>query len=93
MLGTPSESLAMFPHKKPTLPVQAPEPIIPVGQRKTMETLLAGDCRWPIGDPQKEDFHYCGKRKVDGYPYCDFHVRRASSPSKPRAVAYPHFAG
>mgnify|MGYP002620502744 CR=1 FL=1 len=54
---------------------------------------MASDCRWPIGDPQQADFHYCGKRKVDGYSYCDFHVRRASQPTKPRAVAYPHFVG
>jgi len=88
-----SESLAMFPIRKPTSPIFQPEPIIPVGQRKTMETLMADDCRWPIGDPQGADFHFCGKRKVDGHPYCDFHVRRASQPTKPRAVAYPHFAG
>ncbi len=48
--------------------------IIPVGQRKTMTTLLPDDCRWPIGDPQIADFHFCGKRKVDGHPYCDFHM-------------------
>ncbi|MDQ8698235.1 GcrA family cell cycle regulator [Hyphomicrobium sp. LHD-15] len=83
----------MFSNKKSTGPVLQPEPVIPVDQRKTMETLMADDCRWPIGDPQGADFHFCGKRKVDGHPYCDFHVRRAGQTSKPRTVAYPHFAG
>lgn len=61
---------------------------IPVGQQKTMNTLLPDDCRWPIGDPQVAGFHFCGKRKVGGHPYCDFHVRRASQPGRSRAVVY-----
>jgi hypothetical protein len=88
-----NESLAMLPIRKPTGPIQQLDPTIPVGQRKTMETLMAGHCRWPIGDPQRADFHFCGKQKVGGYPYCDFHVRRASQPTRPRAVAYPNFVG
>jgi len=31
----------MFLNRKPTLPIQHLEPIIPIGQRKTMETLMA----------------------------------------------------
>lgn len=54
---------------------------------------MAHDCRWPIGDPQGADFHFCGKQKVDGHPYCEFHVRRANQPTRPRAVTNPHFAG
>ncbi|MGA7118210.1 MAG: GcrA family cell cycle regulator [Hyphomicrobium sp.] len=85
------ESFSMYPIRKPTMPVLQPEPIIPVGERKTMETLMAQDCRWPIGDPQGQDFHFCGKQKVDGHPYCEFHVRRANQPTRPRTVSYPHF--
>jgi hypothetical protein len=61
---------------------------IPVGQRKTIETLLPGDCRWPIGDPQLAGFHFCGKGKAVGHPYCDFHVRLASQPGRSRAAVY-----
>jgi hypothetical protein len=64
------------------------EPIIPLAQRKTMATLLPHDCRWPIGDPQAAEFYFCGKRKQDGHPYCDFHMRRASSPSRARTMTY-----
>jgi GcrA cell cycle regulator len=68
-------------------------PHVPHGERKTVETLLADDCRWPFGDPLSGDFYFCGKRKKDGSPYCDFHVRQAFQPAKPRAVVYrPHAA-
>jgi GcrA cell cycle regulator len=64
------------------------EPIIPLAQRKTMTTLLPDDCRWPIGDPQAAGFHFCGKHKQSGHPYCEFHVRRACSPGRPRLMTY-----
>jgi GcrA cell cycle regulator len=57
-----------------------PELVIPVTERKTIATLEANDCRWPIGDPQQADFHFCGKTKVAGLPYCEFHARRAYQP-------------
>lgn len=72
----------------PVLPSQD-DPIIPVAQRKTMTTLLPDDCRWPIGDPRLAGFHFCGKRKQEGHPYCEFHVRRASAPARPRVMNYP----
>ena len=78
----------MTPFKGPPPAPPEFEPIIPIAQRKTMATLLPGDCRWPIGDPQVADFHFCGKRKQDGHPYCEFHVRRASAPARPRAITY-----
>jgi GcrA cell cycle regulator len=30
------------------------------------------------------DFHFCGKSKVTGLPYCEFHARRAFQPAMPR---------
>lgn len=81
----------MYPNKTSIDPSPLQDPVIPIGQRKTMETLMADDCRWPIGDPQVSGFHFCGSRKVDGHTYCDVHRRRAFQPSKPRAVAYPNF--
>lgn len=32
-------------------------------------------CRWPIGDPQSRDFHFCGQRKTAGSSYCAHHAR------------------
>jgi len=69
------------------------ELVIPVAERKSIQTLTEVTCRWPIGDPQHTEFHFCGKNKVPGLPYCEFHARRAFQPPKTgrrdRAVAEP----
>jgi len=57
-------------------------------KRKTMNTLMPDDCRWPIGDPQSDAFHFCGEHRQDGHPYCETHVRSASTPSRPRTINY-----
>jgi GcrA cell cycle regulator len=62
----------------------AEELVIPLAERKTIPTLTECSCRWPIGDPQMADFHFCGKNKVPGLPYCEFHARRAFQPATPR---------
>jgi GcrA cell cycle regulator len=61
---------------------------IPLKERKTIASLAACDCRWPFGDPVDADFHFCGKAATNGSPYCDFHMRRAFQPARPRAVFY-----
>ena len=60
------------------------ELVIPMAERKTIQSLTECSCRWPIGDPQLADFHFCGKDKVMGLPYCEFHARRAFQPPQPR---------
>ena len=62
----------------------AEEMIIPLAERKTIQSLTECSCRWPIGDPQMADFHFCGKTKVLGLPYCEHHARRAFQPAVPR---------
>jgi GcrA cell cycle regulator len=42
------------------------ELVIPMAERKSIQTLTECSCRWPIGDPQLADFHFCGKDKVMG---------------------------
>lgn len=61
---------------------------IPVAERKTVETLLPDDCRWPIGDPLHQDFHFCGKHRADGDPYCAHHMRQGFQASRPRLANY-----
>lgn len=60
------------------------ELVIPEKERKFITTLTDSCCRWPIGDPQHADFHFCGKGKVNGLPYCEFHARRAFQPPQAR---------
>ena len=56
------------------------ELVIPLEERKTILTLKEGNCRWPIGDPQHPEFHFCGRDKHQGLPYCEFHARKAFQP-------------
>jgi GcrA cell cycle regulator len=53
-------------------------------KRKTVTTLEPRDCRWPIGDPRHDDFHFCGAPQMPGQSYCNDHVRLAFQPPKPR---------
>ena len=30
-------------------------------------------CRWPLGDPKDENFHFCGRKVRIGQTYCEEH--------------------
>ena len=49
---------------------------------KTMEELESGMCRWPIGNPEDKDFHFCGSMGDPAQPYCDKHMAKAQAPSR-----------
>lgn len=34
-------------------------------------------CKWPIGDPQESDFHFCGMPSMASLPYCEDHAAMA----------------
>jgi GcrA cell cycle regulator len=44
-----------------------------------LEDLPAHACRWPIGDPKRPDFGFCGRR-VEAGPYCGPHRGLAYQP-------------
>lgn len=59
-------------------------PVIPKQKEKSKENkfvtlmdLKMNSCRWPIGDPKDEDFHFCGADTVTGKPYCSEHCKIA----------------
>lgn len=93
--GGKSQSVRLQPSKLASLLALTDEPFkpaayeeldIPLAERRTIETLTECNCRWPIGDPQDADFHFCNRKKVMGFPYCEFHARRAFQPrSGPKA--------
>jgi GcrA cell cycle regulator len=62
----------------------AEELVIPLNERSYTPTLTESCCRWPIGDPQQPEFHFCGKKKIPGLPYCEVHARRAFQPPQAR---------
>jgi GcrA cell cycle regulator len=53
---------------------------VPSALRVDLLDLREHMCRWPIGDPQDEQFHFCGRHKASGISYCDHHARQAFQP-------------
>ncbi|MCL2749328.1 MAG: GcrA family cell cycle regulator [Alphaproteobacteria bacterium] len=39
--------------------------------------LRPDQCRWPIGNPDSDKFHFCGEKVFPGKPYCYEHCRAA----------------
>ena len=56
-------------------------------KNKTLLELEANECRWPVGDPRKPDFHFCGAQQVIGRPYCIEHWPLSFVPGKSRHTA------
>jgi GcrA cell cycle regulator len=46
-------------------------------QRCSLLELAPGSCRWPISDPGKSDFGFCGHEVIAGVSYCAGHARMA----------------
>ena len=53
---------------------------IPPVLRVNLLDLKECMCRWPIGDPHSEDFHFCGRQRGSGSSYCEHHARIATQP-------------
>lgn len=64
---------------KPQVPAED-EIHIPMSERVTIMDLRESMCRWPMGDPTKADFRFCGTRCTPGIPYCNHHARIAYQP-------------
>lgn len=47
------------------------------GKKVKMKDLREGMCRWPNGDPQTEEFSFCGCSIYEGLPYCADHAKIA----------------
>lgn len=79
-------------HMKPCRPPQtlvalAParaqrEDAVPPALRIDLLDLRDGMCRWPIGDPKEESFHFCGHQKADDISYCNCHALIAFKPTQ-----------
>jgi GcrA cell cycle regulator len=49
-----------------------------------MANLKPDQCRWPIGDPDSEGFHFCGAPVFVGKPYCYEHCKQAYQFTPPK---------
>jgi GcrA cell cycle regulator len=53
-------------------------------ERVTILNLTEQTCKWPVGDPGRPDFFFCGRKSDEGIPYCGYHARIAYPPSSDR---------
>ena len=58
-------------------PVKKPVAKQPKKKFVKIEDLSMNSCRWPIGDPKEDNFHFCGKETFNGKPYCLEHCATA----------------
>jgi GcrA cell cycle regulator len=64
--------------------VPASNVVVPISRRLALTELTERTCKWPVGDPLKEDFHFCGCDANEASPYCNFHRRMAYQPVNER---------
>lgn len=53
-------------------------------RRLSLLELTERTCKWPIGDPNHDDFHFCGLPSAAGKPYCAAHTLAAYQPMSNR---------
>lgn len=58
-------------------PLPVPSAAVPVARKLTLDKLTERTCKWPIGDPRREGFHFCGLDVLEALPYCRYHVHVA----------------
>ena len=71
---------------KPVIPEpEFLEPLVlDTGDNATMTTLNKNMCKWPIGDPSSDEFHFCGQSTAKSKSYCAYHAHLAFQPSQKR---------
>lgn len=58
--------------------------VVPISKKLSLIELSEKTCKWPIGDPLHEDFHFCGNDTGETGPYCTYHSRLAFQPPAER---------
>lgn len=88
---TPPKALKINPQNhtiapapsQPMQPEPEPDNIAPIGQRCSIFQVEDDKCHWPLGDPHKPDFAFCGGKTViritpagrrRRLPYCNHHA-------------------
>ncbi|MUZ75444.1 GcrA cell cycle regulator [Agrobacterium vitis] len=61
--------------------------ILPASRRLSLTDLTERTCKWPVGDPMADEFHFCGCDSQDNSPYCKYHAKLAYQPVNERRRA------
>ena len=81
----PSAPRLSYRIREPEPPVVEEEPVkLDDGSFVGVLTINDRMCRWPIGDPSADEFHFCGRNPKQGSPYCEAHARKAYQPQQVR---------
>ncbi|MEM8936338.1 MAG: GcrA family cell cycle regulator [Pseudomonadota bacterium] len=59
--------------------------VLDSGDKTTVSTIKNNMCKWPIGDPSRDDFHFCGQPTLAGKSYCAYHAHLAFQPPQRRS--------
>ena len=54
--------------------------VVPISRKLALTELTERTCKWPMGDPLTDDFHFCGCESSDTSPYCTYHAKLAYQP-------------
>ncbi len=86
--GNAALKTAIQPHERKVafvIPLRALPELEPAPEGLiTLTDLKESMCHWPIDDPIEEGFHFCGRRKSSGVPYCEHHSAIAYHPAARR---------
>lgn len=63
---------------------KAPVKVTQTTGKVTILDLTESMCKWPIGHPGEENFHFCGKMSQPNFPYCANHCVEAYQVQQPR---------
>ena len=58
--------------------------VLPISRKLALTELTERTCKWPVGDPLTDDFHFCGCESPDNSPYCTYHAKLAYQPVNER---------
>ncbi len=61
--------------------------VVPIARKLSIFQLNEHTCKWPIGDPGHDDFHFCGHDSLESGPYCEYHAGVAYQAPEPRRRA------
>lgn len=90
LIADKKEDVTMRKAPAPEMKSVIPEPefiepvVLESGDRTTVATIKNNMCKWPVGDPAKDDFHFCGQSTLSGKSYCAYHAHMAFQPPQRR---------
>lgn len=84
----PPKVTAPKPKRAPPVMINAPEKIKADPFSLCSRPPQGTGCKWPIGDPRTEDFHFCGRKPEIG-AYCLEHAAKAYEPASTKRATTP----